>query len=152
MSRRKDPDALTLEAILATLNAERTWWVSTSGPSGPAASPTWGVALDDALWFYGAPIAARSKNLAIDPRVVIHTEDGDNPLIVHGNVALTTPVSEQVSVLAEYRAKYVRDVDLDYLPDVPAAAGSLLFRIEPTRAIRWRLSSSGAMNTVRWRR
>lgn len=142
---------LSLSDILDRFDTTRTWWVTTSGEDGPHAAPTWGVAHEDSLWFFGPPSAVRTRNLVVDDRVVVHTEDGDSPLIVHGRAIEVGGVHEHPRVNARYRAKYNRDIDLDFLPDVPEAAENNFFSVVPTRAIGWVIASKQAWAVQRWR-
>ena len=73
--------ALTWDEIARRFDAARNWWVATTGPGGPHSVPVWGVVVDGTLLFYGEEVAVRSRNLAADPRMVAHLEDGDAPLI-----------------------------------------------------------------------
>ena len=85
---------------------------------GPHAVPVWGVVVAGELSFYGEDGAVRSRNLALDPRLVLHLEDGDAPLIVHGRATSAAP-PQHAGAVAAYAAKYTGDTDLQYLPGAP---------------------------------
>jgi hypothetical protein len=42
--------------------------------------------LDDALWFNTDPTSAKGRNMARDPRIVIHLESGDDTVVLEGEV------------------------------------------------------------------
>ena len=46
--------------------------------------PVWGVVTGETLYLYGERSTVKARNLAIDPRVVIHLESGADVLIVRG--------------------------------------------------------------------
>jgi hypothetical protein len=66
--------SLSWEEITRRFTEAHNWWVSTSGDSGPHAVPVWGVVVREALHCSGDPGAVRSRNLAADPRLVVHLE------------------------------------------------------------------------------
>ena len=78
--------------------------------------------------FYGAPDSVRSRNLAADPRLVVHLESASDVLILHGTAAMAGPAGADLAVNAAYAAKYTDPTDLEYLPDAPANETSLLLR------------------------
>ena len=69
------------------LEASRNYWIVTAAADGrPHAAPVWGLWLDDALLFGTSPDSRKGRNLARDPRVVIHLESGDEVVILEGEV------------------------------------------------------------------
>jgi general stress protein 26 len=106
------------------LAASRNYWIVTAGADGePSAAPVWGVWADGALYFGTNPRSQKGRNLARDPRVVVHLESGDEVVILHGEVG----VSEvEESVADAYEAKY------DYRLPSPR-----LLRLRPRRAFAW---------------
>ncbi len=136
--------------VVERFDAAQNWWVATSGGGGPHSVPVWGVVVDGALHFYGEPGAVRSRNLAADPRVVVHLESGSSVLVVRGTVVIGPPAGEDAAVSAAYAAKYTDPTDLDYLPDAAGMAAALLFTVTPTRAIAWELGDADGMAPRRW--
>lgn len=126
------------------------WWVATAGPGGPHAVPVWGVVVGERFALYGEPEAVRARNLAVDPRVVLHLESGSDVLIVHGTARDAGPAGGRADVNAAFAAKYARDSDAEYLPDAPSNDGSRLWVVTPTRAMAWRLVASPEWQTRRW--
>ena len=106
------------------LEASRNYWIVTSGEDGePAAAPVWGVWAGGTVYFGTSPGSRKGRNLARDPRVLVHLESGDEVVILQGK-AEVEEVDE--SVLDAYEAKY------GYRPP-----GTKLFRLRPARALAW---------------
>jgi PPOX class probable F420-dependent enzyme len=106
------------------LEASRNYWIVTAGADGaPAAAPVWGVWAGGAVYFGTAPGSRKGRNLARDPRVVVHLESGDEVVILHGEAEI---VEVEASVLDAYDAKY------GYRPPSPR-----LYRLRPDRALAW---------------
>lgn len=85
------------------------YWVGTTDPDGqPHAVPIWGIWLDDTLFFDGAPHARWVRNVAANPKVVVHLESGDRVAIVEGSVErlAQVPVTLLARVAAASEAKY----------------------------------------------
>jgi len=141
---------LEWDEVVDRFGAGQNWWVATSGPGGPHSVPVWGVVVDGALLFYGESSAVRSRNLAADPRLVLHLESGSAVLIVHGSVAIGPSAGEVPAVSAAYREKYTDPTDLEFLPDSPGMERALLFTVAPERAIAWELGGADSMEFRRW--
>jgi Pyridoxamine 5'-phosphate oxidase len=145
------PGELTWDEIADAFGAARNWWVSTAGPGGPHAVPVWGVVADGRLSFYGDTTTVRSRNLAGDPRLVLHLEDGNAPLIVHGRVRAPQPASVLPAVTTAYRMKYPAAGDAEYLPDDPAMGDPPVYVVDADRAVTWDATADFPDNTRRWR-
>ena len=86
------------------LVASRNYWVGTSSPEhGPHAMPVWGLWRDGGVVFSSGAGSRKARNLAADPRVVLHLESGDEVVVIEGRVEEIEPTAE---LLAEYAAKY----------------------------------------------
>jgi hypothetical protein len=91
------------------MTAARNYWVATVHPEGrPQARPVWGVWVDETLYFGGGPDTRWSRNLAANPEVSVHLEDGNEAVILEGTVdRITDPDDPIVARLDEaYGAKY----------------------------------------------
>jgi hypothetical protein len=107
------------------LASSRNYWIVTSGgDGGPAAAPVWGVWSHGALYFGTNPQSLKGRNLARDPRVVIHLESGDEVVILRGRIAREVLPE---SVVDAYEAKYA------YRPSVTEG----WFVLRPGRAVAW---------------
>jgi nitroimidazol reductase NimA-like FMN-containing flavoprotein (pyridoxamine 5'-phosphate oxidase superfamily) len=97
-------DSMTWTEIAGRLSAARTYWLGRTTASGaPHAAPVWGVVAGGTLYLYSERSTVKARNLAADPRVVIHLESGEDVLIVRGVVEdLGTPavVPSVVAALA----------------------------------------------------
>jgi hypothetical protein len=142
---------LTWDEVAARFLAAPNWWVATAGAAGPHAVPVWGVVVRGALHFYGEPSAVRSRNIATDPRIVVHLESGSSVLILHGAATVGGRAGDDGDVCAAYAAKYTDPSDLAYLPDASGMESALLFAVAPTRAIAWQLGTADDLEPRRWR-
>ena len=142
---------LTWDEIARRFSAAQNWWVATAGDAGPHSVPVWGVVVRDALYFYGDPAAVRSRNLAADPRLVLHLESGSDVLLLHATAVDVSPSGDDPEVNAAYAAKYTDPSDLQYLPDATLNARSRLFVVTPTRAIAWALGGPDEWDNRRWK-
>ncbi len=116
----------------ARLEQARNYWIGTTRPDGsPHAMPVWGLWLDDSLFFSSGSTSRKARNLAVDPRIVIHLESGDEVVIVEGSVQRVTDESVLRRVGELYSAKYDFEFDPTGPGDVP------VFRVRPRRAYAW---------------
>jgi hypothetical protein len=111
------------------LAAARSYWVgSTRGDGSPHAAPVWGVWLRDGVYFGTSRSSRKGRNLARDPRCVVHLESGDEVVILEGRVE-GIPVDERLA--DAYEAKY------DYRPQPPGGDGEAWYRLRPHVAYAW---------------
>ena len=113
------------------LRESRNYWIATARPdASPHAMPVWGVMLDETVYFGTSASSRKGRNLAGDPRVVVHTESGDECVILEG-VVDTIALDDRIA--DAYEAKYET-----YRPDPAKTEGELWFRIRPHVAWAWR--------------
>jgi PPOX class probable F420-dependent enzyme len=111
------------------LGTSHDFWVATRWPDGrPHVMPVWGVWADESLWFSSGADSRKTRNLTVDPRAVVTTDDARNPVVVEGTV-------ERVGVAAEV-ARFARLVNEKYDTDygVDFFAENACFRLRPTWA------------------
>jgi PPOX class probable F420-dependent enzyme len=90
------------------LGVSRNYWIVTVRPDGsPHAAPVWGLWVDGALVFSTSPESRKGRNLARDPRVVVHLESGDDVVILEGEIET---IALEKRMADAYEAKY------DYRP------------------------------------
>ncbi|MGH2920483.1 MAG: pyridoxamine 5'-phosphate oxidase family protein [Gaiellaceae bacterium] len=113
------------------LLASRNYWIGTTGRGGrPHAIPVWG------LWFEGGVVfgtnrsSLKAKNLARDPRVVVHLESGDEVVILEGVVEEIAEPSRLREIEDAYSAKYEFESDL-------SGEGSVTYELRPQVALAW---------------
>jgi hypothetical protein len=117
---------LPFDHVTDRLASARNYWVATTRPDGrPHAVPTWGVWLDGAIYFGGGTGTRKARNLKANPNVVVHTESGDEVVIIEGVAEPVTDEAEQTRVDDAYEAKY----DMRHGPTV--------WRVTPSVAFGW---------------
>jgi PPOX class probable F420-dependent enzyme len=90
------------------LRAFRSIWLSTTRPDGrPHAVPVWYIWDGRNVYFISERRLQKSKNLARQPWIIVHAGDGDDVIILEGQVEIVTDRAELEKVDATYRAKYV---------------------------------------------
>ena len=130
------------------LEAARHYWVATVRPDGrPHVTPIWGVWLDDAFYFDGSPETRRHRNIAQNPAVAIHLEDGADVVIVEGKAGAVENVPHTLAtrLAAAYRAKYAT---LGYAPQSDNWDDGGLYRMRPQKALAW---TTFPDDMTRWR-
>jgi PPOX class probable F420-dependent enzyme len=111
------------------LERSRNYWITTTRPDGrPHAIPVWGVWHDGGVVFGSHSRSRKARNLARDPRVVVHLESGDDVVILEG-VAERLDLDEEIAALFE--PKYA------WKPDVAGVAEEAWFRVRPRKAWAW---------------
>jgi hypothetical protein len=144
------PDnGLSWPEVAACLAAARNYWLCTTTSSGaPHAVPVWGVVTGQVLYLYSERGTVKARNLAADPRVVVHLESGEDVLIVRGTARdLGTP-AQVPGVVAALSAKYATEDDRRYLPDADPDF-DVVYAISPQSAMMWRLADYEATQR-RW--
>ena len=122
------------------LAAARNYWMCTSMPSGaPHAAPVWGVVIGGTLYLYSERRTVKARNLAADPRVVVHLESGEDVVIVRGTAEDVGTPGQVPEVMAALSAKYTGEEDRQYLPDADPAF-DVVYAIRPRSAMMWRLA------------
>lgn len=140
---------MTWDEVAERLSAPRNYWLSTTTPAGaPHAAPVWGVVTGGTLYLYSERSTVKARNLAADPRVVVHLESGEEVLIVRGAAEdLGTP-AQTPSVVAALAAKYTRPGDQQYLPSTDPDF-DVVYALRPRSAMAWRLDDYAASQR-RW--
>ena len=114
------------------LESSRNYWISTTRPDGsPHAMPVWGVCIEGLVLFGTSSESRKGRNLARDPRVVVHVESGDEAVIVEG-VVEDIPAELVEPMRTAYEAKY------SWRPD-PSEGGGY-HAVRPRVAYAWRES------------
>ncbi len=143
--------ALTWPEVAARLQAARNYWLCTTTRSGaPHAAPVWGVVVGQTLYLYSERSTVKARNIAADPRVLIHLESAEDVLAVRGtaeDVGTPAQVPEVVTALA---GKYSSPADRPYLPDADPDF-DVVYAIRPHSAMMWRLADYDASQR-RWSR
>jgi Pyridoxamine 5'-phosphate oxidase len=114
----------------------------------PHAAPVWGVVTGGTLYLYSERRTVKARNLAVDPRVVLHLESGEDVLIVYGVAEDLGAPGDVPSVVAALAAKYTRPEDRQYLPDADPGF-DVVYALRPRSALAWRLDDYTASQR-RW--
>jgi hypothetical protein len=123
---------LTWDAVEQTLAGSPVYWLVTTRPDGrPHAVPVDGVWCEGAAFVGGDPATVHERNLRSDPRVVLHTESGQSPVIVEGDAGWYVPDAAGAQRLADAaNAKYA------YGSTARSYARGL-WRIRPRSVLAW---------------
>lgn len=142
-------ETLSWAEVCARLSAARNYWVCTTMPSGaPHTAPVWGVVIGATLYLYSERRTVKARNLAGDPRVVVHLESAEDVVIVRGTAEdLGTP-AQAGHVVTALAAKYTRPEDRPFLPDAEPAF-DVVYAIRPRSAMMWCLADYEASQR-RW--
>jgi nitroimidazol reductase NimA-like FMN-containing flavoprotein (pyridoxamine 5'-phosphate oxidase superfamily) len=126
------------------------YWIGTVSPDGrPHATPVDGLWLDDQLYFGGSPQTRRNRNLAANPAVCVHLENGTDVVILHGDAQeLRAPDRSLATRLVEASAK---KYGYRPKPEDIGAGGTFVFRPRvvfawkqfPKDATRWHFQNGG---------
>jgi PPOX class probable F420-dependent enzyme len=89
------------------LTASHDYWVATVRPDGrPHVMPVWGVWLDGRVWFSSGRRSRKARNLDVDPRCTVTTDDARDPVVVDGVAERLTETSAIAQFVAAVNAKY----------------------------------------------
>jgi len=96
------------------------YWLATVMPSGaPHLMPVWAVWHDDRLWFSSANASRKARNLAVESRCTISTDNPLEPVVVRGRAERVRGEEQLERVLAAENAKYGTDYGIEtFAPDI----------------------------------
>ena len=121
--------------VTEQLERARNYWVVTVGRREmPHSAPVWGVFVSDDLFFETSPTTRKARNLARNPAAVVHTESGDDVVIVEGQAR---PFSPTRGVAAQIVRTFGQKYD-GYQPDPAEWTDGALYRVEPSVVFAWR--------------
>jgi hypothetical protein len=134
-----DDELMTWAQVAARLSAARSYWLgSTTAAGAPHAAPVWGAVTAGTLYLYSERSTLKARNIAADPRVVVHLESAEDVLIVHGVAEDLGPPAAVPAVVAALAAKYTRPDDRQYLPEADPSF-DVVYALRPRSALAWRL-------------
>ena len=80
-----DDGMLPWSHVVQRMQDAVNYWISTANNDGqPHATPVWGVWFEGKFYFDGSPKTRRGRDLAGNPLVSIHLEDGTAAVILEG--------------------------------------------------------------------
>jgi hypothetical protein len=123
---------LSWEHVQQRLEQARYFWLATTRPDGrPHVTPLWGCWVDQCLYLDGSPHTRWARNLARHPAATIHLDDGNDVVILEGQVVdlPTLPDAARAQqIITMWLAKYGK-----LAPD-PVGRGIFEFRPSSIRA------------------
>jgi nitroimidazol reductase NimA-like FMN-containing flavoprotein (pyridoxamine 5'-phosphate oxidase superfamily) len=121
--------------VTEQLSSARNYWIVTVGRGErPHSAPVWGAFVAEDLYFETSPGTRKARNLARNPAVVVHTESGDEVVIVEGSAAPVIPASGSSPLIADAFAKKYDG----YEPDPSDWESGTLFLVQPGVVFAWR--------------
>ena len=131
----------------AQMAKSRNYWIASTCPDGrPHVAPVWGVWLDGVLYFGGDVQARRSRNLAANPRVVVHLESGDEVVMIEGEVESVLDPTFLRRAAAALAKKYALPQMVNTFDDL---AGVVCFRVKAQKVFAW-LEKDYPNTATRW--
>jgi len=125
--------------VAARLGTARSYWLGSTTASGwPHAVPVWGVVVDEVLYLYGERGTVKGRNLAADPRIVLHLADTEDVVIVRGRVEDLGHPADRPDVVRALAEKYDAPADRGYLPDADDDF-DVVYALRPASAVTWSL-------------
>ena len=132
------------DLVVTRLAAERNYWLATvDTESRPHAMPVWGVLVDDDLYLETDAATLKARNIATNPAVAVHLEDGDRVVAAEGSAEPFVPgpvLGPQIE--AAFAAKYS-----GYRPTPDEWDAGGLYRIVPRVLFAW----NDMPSATRWR-
>jgi hypothetical protein len=133
--------------IVERMTQSLNYWICSVRPDGrPHSVPVWAAWVDDVLYYDGAPNTIHNRNVAANPNVSVHLEDGTKAIILEGVVnAIRTPERALAAKVVEGYRKYA---SMGYSPTVEQWNAGGLYAIVPARVIAW---TKFPTDCTRWR-
>lgn len=139
---KNEKGMLAWDQVNEMLKKARIYWLATSGPDGePHANPIWGAWIGNMFYFDGDFNNTRwGRNLAANPRIVVHIESGNFVIMIKGAAEITNvEPSVYEPLAASYASKY------PYRPEV----GGAMYAIRPLTVMAWD-NEDFAKTSTRW--
>lgn len=104
---KSDEGMIAWEQVSRWMKESQCYWISTTNRDGsPHAIPIWGIWMDDQLYFGGGSTTQWAKNLGRNPKIVGHTESGQNVVITEGTAELKDEEKLNKKLSKFYKEKY----------------------------------------------
>jgi general stress protein 26 len=128
------------------LQQSHNYWVTTVWPDGrPHSMPVWGLWHELSFWFSSSGRSRKTRNLELDGRCVVTTEDTNNPVVLEGAAERVTEIPTLETVLKLINHKYSSDYGMELFdPQVNA-----VFQVRPRWAFALR-EDDFAGSPTRW--
>jgi Pyridoxamine 5'-phosphate oxidase len=138
---------MSWSVVTHCLENSRTYWLASTRPDGrPHVVPIWGLWLEDTFYFGGSPSTRWAQNVATNPAVALHLEDGEQVIIVEGVVDEYLPDSDLTARLsAASVAKYATG---SASSGTTEGAQESILRLRPQIVLAW---TNFPQDATRWR-
>ena len=128
---------LSWDHVEQRLTDSINYWLCSVRPDGrPHAVPKWGVYVDGRFYFDGSPETRHARNIAQNPSVILHLEDGSDVVIVEGQAKELYNLAIEIRevIAGAYSAKYA---ELGYSPEPHYWEKGGIFEINIQTAVAW---------------
>jgi hypothetical protein len=120
------------EEVERRLTVSHDYWCATVRPGGaPHVMPVWGVWLAGRLWFSSGLRSRKARDLAVEPRCTLTTDDARNPVVLGGVSSRIVEPEPIRAFVAAVNAKYAAGLTVGFQD--PAVNGT--FAVTPQRMI-----------------
>jgi hypothetical protein len=127
--------SISWATVSARLGGARIYWLAVVDRRGaPRTFPSWGVVVNDALYFYVDGATGTALDLRRNPRIAINLEDGENVVLVRGTANPVGGPSELPEVVAAFAAKYDNPNDARF-PNATPEQADYIYMLTPTWAL-----------------
>ncbi len=110
------------------LSRSHDFWLATVTPDGaPHLMPVWAVWHQGQLWFSSGNGSRKARNLAVQPRCSLATDNPLEPVVVHGRARRVTDHGALVAMLEAENTKY----GTSYGMDMVDPASNSVFSLSP---------------------
>jgi general stress protein 26 len=117
----------------ARLEQEKIYWISTVRSNGtPHSVPLWGIWRDNKLFFETNLSSVKARNIALNPKIVFHIQDGNDTVIGEGSARREDQPRLLQELRSEYEAKY------NYKPNWRKGGPDVVFKVEPEIIHAWK--------------
>jgi PPOX class probable F420-dependent enzyme len=98
------------------LASSHDYWLATVGPAGrPHVMPVWGVWDGRSLWFSSSPGSRKTRNLSLDPRAAVTTDNPREPVVVEGRASRVSDEAGNATFAGMLNVKYETEYAVDFL-------------------------------------
>ena len=126
-----DDSLLSWSYVTRRLATDRTFWISTARPDGrPHARPAWGVWVDGTFYCGGGERTRWVRNLAVDPRLTVHTESGEEVVVLEGTAERIDAETADATLLDAVDDAYEAKYEIRH--------GTPFFAVHPETVLAWR--------------
>ncbi len=115
-----------------SLASAHNYWVATSRRDGMVhAAPVWGLWLEGSFFFSTDPMSRKGRDLSGNPSIVVHSESGNDVVIIEGVAERVKSRSSLLAPLADlYEKKYRFRVDF-------SNPSYTVYAVRPRAAYAW---------------